>query len=201
MANRYQYGLDRGRLFVDNGPSLPWTGLAQVEDKRLDTTTTPLYDDGVKYDILSTPIATGLKVVCYSYPSALDSVTGFRLDSFGILYDEQPLGFFSFAYRIMTEKGYKIVVIFNVMASPSNLASVTMDTKVDPQQFTFDGECVPTIVNGRRVARMEFDSTKVSSSLMDAVGYALDNLTMAEIQQAFYTFNTERELIDKLRAK
>lgn len=197
---KYQHGLDRGRVYVQNGRPLPWTGLAQVEDKRLNVEVTPLYDDGIKYDLLSEAASTGVKINCYNYPSALDGVTGFALDDHGILYDEQPLGFFSFAYRSMTDTGYKIIVVFNVMAVPGNVVHETMEKTPSPTMFSFDGEAVPITSNGRIVSRIELDTDRVSKSLMVEFLKALDKAPMSRIIQSLYTFKTESDLIAKLRA-
>lgn len=196
---KYQYGLDRGRVYVQNGAPLPWTGLSQVEDKRVNTEITPLYDDGIKYDLLSEPVATGIKVNCYNYPSALDGVTGFALDDHGILYDEQPLGYFSFSYRVMTDNGYKIILVFNVMAVPGNFANETMEKSPSPAMFSFDGEAVPIRSNGRIVSRMELDTDRVSKKLMSAFLTATDKAPMNKIIGALSSFKSESDLIAKLR--
>ena len=198
---KYQYGVDRGRVYIQNGSPLPWTGLTQVEDKRMNAEVTPLYDDGIKYDLLSEPVATGIKVNCYNYPSALDGVTGFALDDHGILYDEQPLGYFSFSYRVMTDTGYKIILIFNVMAVPGNYTHETMEKQPSPASFTFDGEAVPIKSNGRLVSRMELDTDRVSKPLMEAFLHAIDNKPMHKIVWALYNFESEADLIDKLRSE
>lgn len=196
---KYQYGVDRGRVYIQNDTPLPWTGLTQVEDKRLNAEITPLYDDGIKYDILSEPVSTGVKISCYNYPSALDGVTGFALDDHGILYDEQPLGYFSFAYRVMTDVGYKIIIMFNVMAIPGNYSHSTMEKNPSPGLFTFEGECVPIRSNGRLVSRIELDTDRVSKPLMDAFIVATDEAPMDLIIDALSSFNSESDLIDKLR--
>lgn len=196
---KYQYGVDRGRVYIQNGSPLPWTGLSQVEDKRLNTQVIPLYDDGIKYDILSEPVSTGIKISCYNYPSALDGVTGFELDDHGILYDEQPLGYFSFSYRVMTDVGYKIILLFNVMATPGNYTYSTMEKYPAPELFTFEGESVPIRSNGRIVSRMELDTALVSKPLMEAFLTATDKAPMNKIVGALHSFTTESDLIAKLR--
>lgn len=198
---KYQYGIDRGRAYVQNTEPLPWTGLTQVEDKRLNTDIMPLYDDGIKYDLLSEPSTTGVKINCYNYPSALDSVTGLALDDRGILYDEQPLGYFSFSYRVMTDTGYKIIIMFNVMAAPGNHVHDTMEKQPSPALFSFEGEAVPIKSNGRHVARIELDTDRVSDALMSGFLDALDNKPMHHIIWALYKFDSEEELIDKLRTE
>lgn len=197
---KYQYGVDRGRVYVQNLGPIPWTGLTQVEDKRMNTEIIPLYDDGIKYDLLSQPSTTGVKITCYNYPSALDGVTGLALDAHGILYDEQPLGYFSFSYRVMTDTGYKIIVMFNVMAAPGNYVHDTMDKQPSPALFSFEGEAVPIESNGRYVSRIELDTDRVSQSLMSAFLDALDTKPMHHIVLAMYQFKTERDLIDRLRS-
>ena len=177
----YQYGLSKGILFPNNGVGIPWNGLTKVEDKKLNLEVTPIYNDGVKYDILSDPVESGVKIDCYAYPSALDGLTGFDMDSFGILYDEQELGFFSFAYRVESDSGYKRIVYFNIMATPSDVSNVTMETSPSPLTYTFDGECVPVQIGKRRTARIEMDSSRVSKKLIDAFEYALTNKTIQDV--------------------
>lgn len=203
--SKYQYGLDMGRVFVNNGKPIPWTGLSQVEDKRLNAELIPIYHDGIRYDTISEPMPTGVKITCYTYPSALDAVTGFYMDDVGILYDQQPLEYFSFSYRVLTDDGYKIVIIFNIKAIPGNYTATTMEKTPSPQLFTFDGECTPiprpkNIDEGRIItgvhhfSRMEFDSTRLSKDLMDSLVRALDKAPMTLLIPVFMTFTSEDDL-------
>lgn len=189
--SKYQYGLDMGRVFINNDKPIPWTGLSQVEDKRLNAELIPIYHDGIRYDTISEPMPTGVKITCYTYPSALDTVTGFYMDDVGILYDQQPLGYFSFAYRVLTDVGYKIVILFNIKAIPGNYTAMTMEKQPSPQLFTFDGECVPIpITVGRsvggfpivkHVSRVEFDSSRFSEEFMSTLIRGLDVIELQRL--------------------
>lgn len=196
---QYQYGVNQGILFPSNGAGIPWNGLVKVEDKKLNLNVTSIYDDGIKYDMISDPVESGVKIDCYSYPSALDGLTGYDMDPFGILYDEQELGFFSFSYRVETESGYKRLVYFNVMAVPSNVSNSTVERNVAPTSYSFDGECVPVQIGDRRTARLELDSRNVSKELMDAFEYSLTTRTIEDLVLALSTSKTEDDLIANLR--
>lgn len=196
----YQYGVSQGILYPTNGAGIPWNGLTKVEDKKLNLNVTSIYDDGIKYDIISDRVESGVKIDCYSYPSALDGLTGYDMDPFGILYDEQELGFFSFAYRVETDIGYKRMVYFNVMASPSDISNQTMESTVTPVTYSFEGECVPVRVRDRRTARIELDSRHVSRDLMDAFEHALTTKTIEDVVNAMSQSKREDDLIAKLRS-
>ena len=207
--SKYQYGLDMGRVFVNNDKPIPWTGLSQVEDKRLNAELIPIYHDGIRYDTISEPMPTGVKITCYTYPSALDAVTGFYMDDVGILYDQQPLGYFSFSYRVLTDVGYKIVILFNIKAIPGNYTATTMEKQPSPQLFTFDGECVPIPITMERtergpaivdyVSRVEFDSSRFSEEFMSTLIRALDVIRLQDLVWSLEDSFSAEDLFYKLK--
>lgn len=185
MINQHEYGLSRGMIYPDNGPGLPWPGLAKVTPK-LKHNMYPIYDNGKKYDVVGIPEATGIDVTSLTLPTYVAEAVGFSMDSSGIMYDEQELGMFSLAYRTETENnGYKLVVQFNIMASLNEASAQTLEETVTPSEFTISGESVPETLGVRkRASRIELSTRNTDRELLDAFDDALKTGSMSDIANA-----------------
>lgn len=149
-------GLDRGVLYVEDGPAVAWNGLTNVDDKGA-SVIKDFYLDGIKY--LSTVTARDWKgsLTAYTYPDEFSAILGIDELGDGLFADSQPPGRFGLSYRTMintpglNEIHYKIHLVYNLMASLSNISNSTLTgSTVDPNEFSFELSAVPVIVPNRR---------------------------------------------------
>ena len=168
----FETGLDRGVLYIPNQDiAVPWNGLTNV-DEVPDTTIEPLYFNGVKYhDYTSRGDYKGT-LKAYTYPEEFELFDGvFESPANGIYITGQiPTDTFNLSYRTMigndTEGqnlGYKIHVLYNLTAKPSNKSYSTLGGGAESAyEFSWELSSVPVAAfNLRPTSHIIFDTTKM----------------------------------------
>ena len=128
----YQTGVDRGVLYLHDGTVVPWNGLTSM-DESSNSELKSFFLDGVKYlENLSPGDFLG-KLKAFTYPDEFDQVNGIAPVAPGLLYYEQPPKSFNLSYRTRvgndiegTEYGYKIHILYNVIANPDSVSRNTI---------------------------------------------------------------------------
>jgi hypothetical protein len=175
----YQTGVDRGVLYLPDGTAVVWNGLTSVED---DTTAalTSYYIDGVKFYDKITPGDFSGKLKAITYPEEFDSVLGIVDNSSGLYYYDQPLQSFGLSYRTLIgndqnpDLGYKVHVLYNLVANPDNVVFQTLQDKATPIEFSWTISATPpTIKNYRPTSHVSIDSREASADALAAVEAAL----------------------------
>lgn len=167
---RYEVGIDRGVLYIPGSNiAVPWNGLTSVNETS-STTVEPLYFNGIKYyDYVSRGDFQGT-LRAYTYPEEFELYDGVRSSSNGIFVTGQiPPGTFHLSYRTMigndidgVSGGYKIHVLYNLTAKPSNRNYSTINDKYVAQEFSWDLYSVPVEgLNLRPTSHIIFDTTKM----------------------------------------
>lgn len=201
----YEYGLDRGVLYTpdENGSyvfSYPWNGLRNVEIGAEGRETRSLYQDGNKHDIVVTEGDLEGSLSAYTYPDEFSEFEGIDELGMGIFAWDQPRHrLFGLSYRTSVgsaEKGkrhgYKIHLVYNLIATPSNTSFETITDTTDPNEFSWDLTAIPVNYPGiRPTAHFVIDSTKAKPYLVKMLEnelYGTDTLnptlpSMARLQE------------------
>lgn len=170
----YQSGLDRGVLYLRDGTAVPWNGLTGVEE----TTSGELqfyYLEGVKYLQNLTPGDFQAKLKAFTYPEEFESVSGIAIISPGLAAYEQPSKSFNLTYRTLigndldgTDYGYKIHILYNVLAVPDEFAYDTADEAgFQPIEFSWTLSATPEKLPGYRpTAHLVVDSNKTPPKVL-----------------------------------
>lgn len=138
----FQSGVDRGVLFLHDRPAVAWNGLTSVEESS-DGELKSYYLDGVKYLENLTPRDYIGQLKAFTYPDEFDSVNGIGTVVEGFEVYEQPPKSFNLSYRTRIGNdidgeahGYKIHILYNVIARPESSAyATTDDSGVKPVEF------------------------------------------------------------------
>lgn len=181
---RYEVGIDRGVLYIpDDNVAVPWNGLTSV-DEISDSTVEPLYFNGVKYyDYVSRGDFKGT-LKAFTYPDEFELFDGvLESPSNGIYVTGQiPTTTFHLSYRTMigndldgVNSGYKIHVLYNLTAKPSNKSYTTLGGKAESAfEFSWDLSSVPVdAFNLRPTSHIIFDTTKMHEIAIYEVERAL----------------------------
>lgn len=171
----YETGLDRGVLFTRNGDAFAWNGLTNVsENTEFDVKS--YWMDGVKYLDHSSPKAYSAKLEAFTYPDILDELTGIAVYAPGVYLHDQNAGIFHLSYRtgvgndISQELGYKLHIIYYVMAVPSGTAFNTLSETVEPGKFSWDLRSTPPSMFGARpTSHIHLDSRYTPPSQLTMV--------------------------------
>lgn len=105
----YEAGLDRGVFYPLNGPGHAWNGLTSVEEFPSEVDARPRYMDGQKIGDRRRQGEFSATINAFTYPSVF-------ID--GPISSHRPARF-SLSYRVQTAIGYKLHLVYNALAAPS----------------------------------------------------------------------------------
>lgn len=172
---RYETGLDRGVLYLPDGTGVPWNGLLSVEEDNSDITVESFYFDAIKYlQVRSLGDVAGT-LTAYTYPAEFERFDGIAELENSLLLGNQPVDeLFSLSYRTRigndvdgTDHGYKIHVLYNLTATPSNRSYQTISDQPNAMDLAWDINAVPEPIPGAApTAHLIFDTTKMNRFLI-----------------------------------
>lgn len=169
----YEAGLDRGVLYLPDDSGVTWNGLTSVIEK-FDRETSPVYYDGMKISELVTLGSFQATMKAVTYPDEFEEIEGVTALRNGIFAHDQPTKVFGLCYRtkigddlVGDVLGYKIHIIYNVTAIPSDKTYATMSSDPSLVEFEWDIVAIPENVPGvRPTAHFVIDSRKVDPGLL-----------------------------------
>jgi hypothetical protein len=174
----YETGVNRGVLYVDAQPGGAWNGLTGVTENPSGGDAKPYYIDGVKYLNVPSSEEFGVSIDAFTYPNEFSQCDGTAVAFAGVSISQQRRKTFGLSYRTRigndidgTQHGYKIHLIYNCLASPSERAYHTVDENADPIGFSWSCTTTPVSVgNGLRpTAHIVIDSTKITPQALEIV--------------------------------
>lgn len=172
----YETGVDRGVLFV-NDVGVVWNGLISVQEKASGGSPEPYYVDGFKYINLASATEFEATIEAYSCPDLFAGCDGLTQVLNGLYVTGQRRKEFSFAYRTLvgndidnTDLGYKIHLIYNALAAPSQRSNKTLSETPEPQTLSWELTTTPPSVAGYKPsAHWVVDTRKASPADITAL--------------------------------
>ena len=171
----YETGVDRGVLYIPNlsgiyNNGVAWNGLTTVTESPSGAEATALYADNIKYLNLISAEEFGATIEAYTYPEEFGQFDGTASPVSGLHIGQQSRRAFGLAYRtrlgndvVGSDFGYKLHLIYNATAAPSEKAYATINDS--PEAITFSWELTTTPINAgdtlKPTAQLTIDSTKV----------------------------------------
>lgn len=152
----YETGTKKGVLFpkkndgtYDKG--VAWNGLTAVSESPSGAEETKLYADDIKYLSLRSAEEFGATIEAYTYPDEWAECDGSAALDAGVYVGQQTRRAFSFSYQTVLGNdaageayGYKLHIIYNAMAAPSEKSYATINDS--PEAITFSWEIATTPV-------------------------------------------------------
>ena len=188
----YETGVDRGVLYpMASGTyeaGVAWNGLTAVNESPSGGEATALYADNIKYLNLMSVEELGLSIEAYTYPDEFAECDGSKEIKPGVTIGQQNRKHFGFAYRSLigndeegTDLGYKIHLVYDCLASPSEKGHSTVNDSPEATQFSWDVTTIPIAVEGfKPSASITIDSTKVPAAVLASIEDLLYGTTNAE---------------------
>ena len=140
----FETGVDRGVLYPLSGPGVPWNGLVSIEKKIVGGDHQSFYLDGRKYMDWITPEFVDVNLEAFSYPKEFGPCLGELQIANGLYVGQQPRVKFGLTWRTLVgdglvgvDKGYKIHILYNCMASPETHKQNTLTRDVSADTRTF----------------------------------------------------------------
>lgn len=186
----WEAGCDRGVLYLSDGSGVPWNGLTSVDEKPVGFTTQPLYFEGIKYNEIVKIGDWSATLKAYTYPDEFLEYEGILEIKNGLYAGGQDTQLFGLCYRtgigndLTQEAGYKIHMLSNLTAVPSNPSYRSHSPKVNINEFEWTLTAIPQQIDGLRpTAELIFDTTKSSPEFtaeIEAILYG-DDVTAARL--------------------
>lgn len=183
-TRKFSTGVDRGVLFVQGRSGVPWNGLVSVTARSSGGTAVPYYIDGIKYLNFSEREEFEGSIEAFYSPPEFDECDGIAHIRPGVFAHHQVRKPFDFAYRSTVgndlagvDHGYKLHLIYNALASPSELNSQTISDSVEPDTLSWDISSTPVEVPGHQsTSFLTLDSTVHQGlvSLIERILYGKD---------------------------
>lgn len=188
-TRKFEYGVDRGVLYLDSGVGVAWSGLTAVAENANVPKATPLYFDGVKYLDYVGLQEYGLTIKAYTYPDEFLEYDGIGNVDNKIFFNNQQRKRFGLSYRsrigndLNEDLGYKIHVFYDLTATPSDVEYETMGDSTELIEFEWTATTLPQVIPGfRPVSHIIIDSTKIDASILAFVENILYGSTTTEPQ-------------------
>lgn len=175
--NFFETGVDRGVVYPNFGEGVVWNGLISVKETPTGGEVSSYYVDGVKYlvDVSSDDLI--LNVSAYTYPEEFAQCDGTLSILSGLYVTQQERIPFDFCYRTKLGNdvdadayGYKIHLIYQATASPTDRSNETINNTVEPIVFGWDFTTIPIDVPGYKPsAHLIVDSKKTKPDVLTAI--------------------------------
>lgn len=188
-ARYVEAGVSKGVLYVmdDNATSsspsqykegVVWNGLTSISENPEGAEPNDLYADNIKYATLISAETFGATIEAYTYPEEFNACDGNYTPTglSGLYIGQQARKRFGLCYRtevgsdkvdLADENNYKIHIIYNATASPSDKSYETINDSPDAITFSWEVSTTPinVSIDGtaiRPTATLVIDVTKLS---------------------------------------
>lgn len=178
---KFETGVDRGVLYLPDETGAytkgyAWNGLTSVSESPSGAEANKSYADNIVYMTLLSAEEMAATVEAYTYPDEFAICDGSYEAATGVFVGQQTRQPFGMAYRTKvgddlkgTESGFKIHLIYNAFAAPSEKAYSSVNDSPEAATFSWELSTTPVSVDANRsTALITIDSTKATKAKMDA---------------------------------
>lgn len=184
VSNGVHYMQDKDGKYVHG---VAWNGLTGVTQSPSGADANALWADNIKYLNLRAAEEFGATVEAYTYPKQFGECDGSVEIVPGVTIGQQNRKKFGLSYKTIfgndtegEDYGYKIHMIYNCDAAPSEKAYSTKNDSPDAINFSWELSTTPVNVTGYKpTAHMEITSTDLNSEFL------------AKIEDILYGTDTE----------
>lgn len=184
----YETGIDKCVLYpIKSGryrSGVAWNGVSAINESSSGAEANSVYADNRKYLNIMSDEELKLTIEAYDYPDEFLDCLGQKEVSDGLTIFQQKRNHFGLCYRTIlgndtdgTECAYKIHVVFDCLASPSDRSYATINESPEAMSFSWEVSTTPAkIEDGKPSADMIFDSYKLGNSGLMNVLRALERI-------------------------
>lgn len=204
----FEAGIDRGVLYVDGSPGVPWVGLIGVNKQQSGGEAKPKYQDGIKIGNRTSPEQFEATIEAYTYPLEFERCDGTHRVDNGLRITQQRRKSFGMAYRSKIGNdvdglthGYKIHILYNLKAEPSERGYQTLTDVNEAATFNWKVTSRPVQILGHRPsAHFIIDSRDVPLSLLETLenilyGTELSSPALPSPGELLFLFDSFEDMI------
>lgn len=159
-----------------------WNGITGMTETPDGAEPNDLYADDVKYATLRSAETFGGTIEAYTYPDEFNQCDGSASPVSGLYFGQQSRKAFGLCYRTNVgddkaydadDKWYKLHLIYNATASPSERSFETINDSPDAITFSWEYTCTPVTVGTiddvsyKPVSTITIDTTKFANGADD----------------------------------
>ena len=205
---RFETGTKKGVLFVMNADGtyqegVVWNGLTAVTLSNSGADETALWADDIKYASLRSAEEFGATIEAYQCPEEFYQCDGTAEYANGVYLGQQGRKNFGFSYVTTvgndvngTSHGYKIHIIYNASANPSERSYQTINESPDAITLSWEITTTPVPFTGfKNVAHIEIDSTQFTTTAEQDKLTALEKLLWGDATSNNSTMPTPTQII------
>ncbi len=218
--HQYETGVSKGVLYPMNetgdayNTGVAWNGLSSVSESPEGAEVSSIYADNQKYlNLISVEDFKG-SIDAYTYPDEFAECDGSVSIATGITIGQQTRKKFAVCYRtevgndLNSEAGYKIHIVYNCLASPSERSYETVNDSPEAITFSWEFSTTPVGVEGYKpTAIVTIDSTKMTTEKLkkalaqiEAKLYGTDASADPEVQATEPTLLMPNEIMAIVKA-
>ena len=199
----YETGVDRGMLYQYNSQSkqfvdgVVWNGLTSVNESPSGAEANDQYADNIKYLSLRSAEDFGGTIEAFTYPDEFEQNDGTATPVKGVKVSQQTRKAFGFSYRTLigndtegTDYGYKIHLVYQATASPSEKSRSTVNDSPEAAQLSWEFSTIPVEVgtlNGvtyKSTSHIVIDSTDFETAAEKAALAAFEEIIYGKAADA-----------------
>lgn len=181
----YETGVKKGVLYPAGAGAaagtfplgVAWNGLTAVTESPSGAEPTPFYADDIKYLNLLSVEEIGATIEAYTYPAEFAECDGSSEIATGVMAGQQSRKTFGLCFQTTlgndvdgNEKGYKLHILYNCLASPSERAYASINDSPEAVTFSWEVSTTPISVSGfKPTASLIIDSTKADATKLAAL--------------------------------
>lgn len=173
---RFETGVDRGVLHLPDGTAVPWNGITSVTEN-LEREVKSYYVDGIKYLDYQIPGAYSAKLQAFTYPDEFEELMGNAEFAPGVVLHDQRSSLFHLSYRTQVgndldgvDHGYKIHILYNILATPSSVGFNTQSNSPAPGVFEWSLSGTPSTMFGiRPTSHISINSRFVEPDVLQTI--------------------------------
>lgn len=177
IGERYwETGCSQGVLYPQNASGeyptgVVWNGLTAVTLSPGGAEANDMYADDIKYASIRSAETLGATIEAYTYPDEFMACDGGASPVSGVTVGQQARNPFGFTFKTKvgndtaseTDDGYKLHLIYNATASPSEKGYQTINESPEAITFSWELTTTPIPVKGYKpTASLEIDTTKLT---------------------------------------
>ena len=183
----YETGVSNCALYVYDdasqafGAGVAWNGITSITETPSGAEANPIYADNIKYLSLLSAEEFGASIEAYTYPEEFEECDGSAAITPGVMVGQQARKKFCIAYKTIKGNdiqndayGYKLHLIYNCNAAPSERAYSTINDSPEAIAFSWEISTTPVAVTGHKpTSILTIDSAKVDAVKLASVEEAL----------------------------
>ena len=178
----FETGVEKCVLYVKDdtgayGEGVAWNGVTSISESPDGAEADDFWADNIKYASMRSAETFGCSIEAYTYPDEFMECDGTKEAAKGVYFGQQSRKGFGLCYKTQVGSdtdsdatSYKLHLVYNCMASPSDKGYETINDSPDAITFSWEVDTTAVKVTGYKpVATIVIDSRKADATKLTAL--------------------------------